>query len=468
MEGNGVLDLNRINYSTAVQSREKSTLSASESLRGKLSHQEPVYYAPVRSQGELDMRPSYSRRGKALEKEIQNVQEKTMDKIREEAVASPSQIRPDQLQAQQPAEGESALKQEYQTHLRGTQLVDKTHPLIALRGQLDLFDCFLIEAQILSEQQGEKELVKELEEIGKFARDLMLAEVRQEPFKFEKLIGHTPEELREMSHHPEQYFGVRHMPLDYRYGGVYAKLQLLRAKAREVELYAERAFIQPDGSCLRKDIVQALNRLSSALYILACRIMAKTDVKMVVPIGISNRHLHLSQEDMEILFGAGVQLTPTKNLSQPGQFAAQESVNLVGPKGTIENVRVLGPVRKATQVEVSGTDCRTLGIKPVVRDSGQIEGSEGITLVGPKGQITLPQGVIVASRHLHLNNEQGAKWGLKDGQKVSIKVEGERPVTFEDVLVRVGPNNEMEFHIDVDEANAALTANAATGIILGV
>jgi propanediol utilization protein/ethanolamine utilization cobalamin adenosyltransferase len=359
-------------------------------------------------------------------------------------------------------------KPEHMTHLRRDVLVPKTHPVIALRGQLDLFQNELVQAQIMFGWLGEDELVAQIDEIAGFARQLMAAEVKGEPFAFDLLIGLSPDQLREMSQHPEKYFGVKHTILSSAHGSVVAKLQYLRAKVREVELHANMAFTDEQGNCTRTDIVQALNRLSSAFYIMACRARARGEVEKSVPIGISNRHVHLSQEHLTALFGSGYKLTIQKELSQPGQFAARETVTLVGPKGTMEKVRVLGPVRPETQVELSVTDCYKLGVKPVVRDSGRLDGTEGVTLVGPAGKTVLEKGVIVAGRHIHLHTDQAQKWGLSDGQRVRVLVRSQRQVMFDDVLVRAGPTHEMEMHLDTDEANSALIVPGDRGIVVGV
>ena len=174
-----------------------------------------------------------------------------------------------------------------------------------------------------------------------------------------------------------------------------------------------------------------------------------------VNIGLSNKHLHLSQEHLDILFGEGHQLTPTKPLVQPGQFAAEEKVDIVGPKKTLSGIRVLGPVRPETQVELALTDARTIGIKAPVRESGKLEGTPGCKLVGPCGEVELDHGVIAALRHVHLNDEQAAEAGVKDGDWVSIKIEGERGLIFDNVLVRAGAKHEKEVHLDTDEGNAA-------------
>ncbi len=177
-----------------------------------------------------------------------------------------------------------------------------------------------------------------------------------------------------------------------------------------------------------------------------------------VPVGISNKHLHLSQADLETLFGPGYQLTFKKELVQPGQFAAEEQVVVVGPKGEVK-LRVLGPVREATQVELSATDARTLGFKAPVRESGKLDGTPGCKIIGPKGEVELSQGVMLALRHIHLTDEQAKEAGVVDKQMVSIKVGGERGLVFDNVLIRAGEKHYKEFHVDTDEANAAGLAN---------
>jgi putative phosphotransacetylase len=178
-----------------------------------------------------------------------------------------------------------------------------------------------------------------------------------------------------------------------------------------------------------------------------------------VPVGISNRHVHVTQEDLELLFGPGYQLTLKKDLSQPGQFAAEETVNLIGPKGPIQKVRILGPVRPQTQVEISLTDSFALGVKPPVRDSGDLSETPGITIEGPKGKIEIKEGVIIAQRHLHLHTTEAEELGLKDKEYISVKTEGPRSVVFENVLVRVSPKYAKDLHVDTDEANAAALKN---------
>ncbi len=185
-----------------------------------------------------------------------------------------------------------------------------------------------------------------------------------------------------------------------------------------------------------------------------------------VEIGISNKHLHLSQEDVETLFGAGYELTPVKDLKQPGQFASEEKVDLVGPKGTLAGIRVLGPVRPETQVELSMTDARGVGMNLPIAESGVLDGSPGMTIVGPKGQVEMEKGVIVALRHIHLNEQQAKDAGVVDKELVDVKTTGTRPVIFEDVLIRAGNKYEREFHLDTDEANAAGLKNDDLGEII--
>ncbi len=181
-----------------------------------------------------------------------------------------------------------------------------------------------------------------------------------------------------------------------------------------------------------------------------------------VPVGVSNRHIHLTAADVETLFGKGYELTPLKDLSQPGQFACKETLTIVGPSlRPIENVRVLGPVRRASQVEISRTDSFTLKVKPPVRESGDIAGSAPITIIGPKGVVALKEGCIIANRHIHMSVEDGAKFGLKDGDYVDVEADGERRTKFYDVQIRVHKDFRLEMHIDTDDANAAGIGNGA-------
>lgn len=182
-------------------------------------------------------------------------------------------------------------------------------------------------------------------------------------------------------------------------------------------------------------------------------------MKRTVPVGISNKHLHVSQKDLETLFGEGHQLTPTKDLGQPGQYACDETIELIGPKGSFKKVRILGPVRSETQIEVSLTDAIQLGIKPPVRDSGDLKDTPGLTLVGPAGKVELDHGVIVAGRHIHMDPETAEKYGVSDKDIVNVKVGGARGVIFDQVLVRVRDDFALEMHVDTDEGNASMLSN---------
>ncbi len=174
-----------------------------------------------------------------------------------------------------------------------------------------------------------------------------------------------------------------------------------------------------------------------------------------VQIGLSNKHLHLQQDHIDILFGKGHKLTPKKELVQPGQYACEETVDIVGPKATLKNIRVLGPARKETQVELALTDARQIGIKAPVRESGKLEGTPGCTLIGPCGTVELDHGVIAALRHIHLSADEAKEAGVKDKDIVSVKIEGERGLIFDNVLIRSGEGHKREAHFDTDEGNAA-------------
>lgn len=189
------------------------------------------------------------------------------------------------------------------------------------------------------------------------------------------------------------------------------------------------------------------------------QILAQQTGRRLVPAAGSNRHVHLCRADVEALFGTGYVLTQLRPLSQPGQYACEELVTLQGPKGSISKIRVLGPERKETQIEISVTDSFKLGIKPVVKMSGELENTPGGKLIGPKGSVELQKGVVVAARHLHLSADQAKKYNLQSGDVVKLKVNGFRPVVFENVIVRSGDDHEMEVHLDTDEANAAFIKN---------
>lgn len=174
-----------------------------------------------------------------------------------------------------------------------------------------------------------------------------------------------------------------------------------------------------------------------------------------IPVEISARHIHLCQKDLEKLFGKNYKLKFLKKLSQADDFAAQETVTIIGPKGKIDNVRVVGPLRDQSQIEVSRTDGYKLGDIPPLRVSGDVVGSSPITLIGPKGKVDLKEGLICAKRHLHISPEEAEKLGLKNRQLVSVKIFGTRSLIFHDVIVRVKEGFKLALHLDTDEANAA-------------
>jgi putative phosphotransacetylase len=188
-------------------------------------------------------------------------------------------------------------------------------------------------------------------------------------------------------------------------------------------------------------------------------------VEFSIGLGVSARHLHLCKKDMEKLFGSDAILHIKKSITQPGQFAAEEQVTLLTEKGLMMKLRVIGPLRKETQIELSLTDARAIGLTPPIRISGDIEGTPGGVLIGPAGQIKLERGIIVAARHLHLYPETAAKYGLNNGDVVSVMTTGERKTIFNNVLVRTGLKHADECHIDTDEANASGVINGAKVII---
>lgn len=369
-------------------------------------------------------------------------------------------------------------KPEYMTHLNGKKLVLKSDPVIKLRGELDSFISKAVETQVWFIGRGYIGIAEKLNEVVVFCRALMQAEVMEKEFEFPLVFGFDKEQLREVSHNPMKYFGVKHSFVSKEQGMTVAKLHVLRAKSREVELAAVNAFASINGTCDREDIVSALNRLSSIMYILVCLEKARVEKagpdmgeerkrrRFEVNIGVSNRHIHLKQADLETLFGEGYQLTKKKELSQPGQYASAETLDVIGSKGKIEHVRILGPVRKDSQVEISVSDSIKLGIEPPIRDSGDIDSTPGITLAGPKGNLDLKKGVIIAKRHLHLDPETAKELGLKDKDVITAELKTERPIQLEEIGVRVSSQYATDLHIDLDEANAALAKNGDKALLI--
>ena len=187
---------------------------------------------------------------------------------------------------------------------------------------------------------------------------------------------------------------------------------------------------------------------------------------IAIPIETSARHIHISEEDFQILFGKDAELTYKADLSQPGQYVCEERITVKGPRGSFENVAVLGPHRPETQVEISMTDSRKLGIKGMIRQSGDTEGTPGCTLIGPCGSLDIDHGVIVAKRHIHMTPVQAIQMNVKDNDEVFVIMESfERSLIFADVVVRVSPKFALAMHVDTDEANAFANDNHPTGVI---
>lgn len=186
--------------------------------------------------------------------------------------------------------------------------------------------------------------------------------------------------------------------------------------------------------------------------------------RLFIPLEASGRHVHITKEQAQTLFGHD--LTPERPLSQPGQFLAKERISIIGPKGEFHNVAVLGPERKEAQIEISLTDSKTLGLTPPIHLSGKTEGTPGATLAGPRGQVQVSRGVMAAQRHIHLSPEEGQRFGVTDGQTVRLQVFTNRPVIFEDVVVRVHPAFRGAAHLDYDEANACGFRKGDLGRIL--
>lgn len=195
-------------------------------------------------------------------------------------------------------------------------------------------------------------------------------------------------------------------------------------------------------------------------------VVSRVKKEVFIEVEASGRHVHLSEEDVEKLFGKGYTLTKLKDLSQPGQYACKERVTIIGPKGTLKNVVVLGPCRKETQVEISLTDGSTLGLKPPIKQSGDLEDTLSIKIATEKGEIELQKGLMVAKRHIHMTIEDAKKFDVVDNEIVEVKVFGKRPLIFDDVVVRVSDKFKTYMHIDYDEANACAHSKGSIARII--
>ena len=207
--------------------------------------------------------------------------------------------------------------------------------------------------------------------------------------------------------------------------------------------------------------MSTLNISSEELVKLVTRLVVEelSIRSLMIPMGISNRHVHLDRDDMDILFGKGSELTKLKDLKQPGQFAAEEVITIKGPKGKLEKVRVLGPLRSETQVEISLNDSFSLGIKVPIRESGVLENTPGLEIIGPKGKIEKSRGTIVAARHIHMTPEIAKQIGVKDKDIVDVEAGNGRGAVLKNVLLRVSDKYALEMHLDMDEANAVNIKN---------
>ena len=190
--------------------------------------------------------------------------------------------------------------------------------------------------------------------------------------------------------------------------------------------------------------------------------MPGREPELEFPVEVSAKHVHLTDKAVEVLFGKGKKLTPKRPLSQPGQFACKETVTVCGPKGAIEKVRILGPVRKASQIEILAGDCFKLGVKAPVKLSGDLEGTPGITLVGPKGSVQTKNGVMIAQRHIHMLPSDAERFGVHDGESVCLEVDGVRGGILKNTVIRVTEQSGLECHLDMEEANAMGLGSSST------
>ena len=362
-----------------------------------------------------------------------------------------------------------SVKPENMTHLHGNVLVPKTHPQIAFRGMLDSLEAKIMSLQVVASENGLHRLTDALDDV----RQILSAEVLDKELGEIHLLGLDSAGLRYESHHIKEIYGIPHPMPEYRMGRICIGLNELRTFVRETELAAARAF-QSGDTCTRPDIVEAMNRLSSVIYILFCRQLTGRWPGQQEPsemkdlpgflVEASGRHVHLTKQAIDVLFGEN--LHEKSPLSQPGQYASEERVRLVTAKGEIDNVVVLGPPRGAVQVEMSLTDARILGITIPVNLSGDLKGAADVILVGPKGIYNAVGSVIASKAHIHMTPEDARLYGVEDGDSVAVRLETERPVTIDDVIIRVSEKFSLAMHMDYDEANACSYKKGDMGYII--
>ena len=322
-----------------------------------------------------------------------------------------------------------SVKPENMTHLHGNVLVPKTHPQIAFRGMLDSLEAKIMSLQVVASENGLHRLTDALDEVLAYVRQILSAEVLDKELGEIHLLGLDSAGLRYESHHIKEIYGIPHPMPEYRMGRICIGLNELRTFVRETELAAARAF-QSGDTCTRPDIVEAMNRLSSVIYILFCRQLTGRWPGQQEPsemkdlpgflVEASGRHVHLTQQAIDVLFGEN--LHEKSPLSQPGQYASEERVRLVTAKGEIDNVVVLGPPRGAVQVEMSLTDARILGITIPVNLSGDLKGAADVILVGPKGIYNAVGSVIASKAHIHMTPEDARLYGVEDGDSVVVRL----------------------------------------------
>lgn len=366
-----------------------------------------------------------------------------------------------------------SVKPENMTHLHGNVLVPKTHPQIAFRGMLDSLEAKIMSLQVAASENGLHRLTDALDEVLVYVRQILSAEVLDRELAEIHLLGLDSAGLRYESHHIKDIYGIPHPMPEYRMGRICIGLNELRTFVRETELAAARAF-QSGDTCTRPDIVEAMNRLSSVIYILFCRQLtgrwpgqqdaAETKDLPGFLVEASGRHVHLTQQAIDVLFGEN--LHEKSPLSQPGQYASKERVRLVTAKGEIDNVVVLGPPRDAVQVEMSLTDARILGITIPVNLSGDLKGAADVILVGPKGIYNAVGSVIASKAHIHMTPADARLYGVEDGDSVAVRLETERPVTIDEVIIRVSDKFSLAMHMDYDEANACSYKKGDLGYII--